>query len=398
MRRSIFFLVNFAAVFMPALSPSMETGTIVEWKKKVGDLVKENEVFCTVQTDKAVVDYTNTFEAGYLAKILHKNGETVPVAKTIAVLVDDPADVAKADEYVPDDEAAGDETKTTATTTNKVKSAETTTAAPAKPAGSTSEPPEDVDIISIFMPALSPSMETGTIVEWKKKVGDLVKENEVFCTVQTDKAVVDYTNTFEAGYLAKILHKNGETVPVAKTIALMVNNAEDVPKLANYSPEGAETNTTTESAPITTTTTKASTNSTTNNNANNTAKKAVKLHGGSLDEAIAASGPGVVRIAARLDRNTLESITPTGRGGRFCKSDFAGLPGFNYDDATPPTTTTTTTSTVAASTPAAAAAATVVVMTKAFPVYNFKVSDTTLLKQLLRTMPLPKPKKVKEGN
>ncbi|PWU95032.1 putative dihydrolipoamide acetyltransferase precursor [Trypanosoma cruzi] len=101
MRRSFLFLVNFSPLFMPALSPSMETGTIVEWKKKVGDLVNENEVFCTVQTDKAVVDYTNTFDAGYLAKILCHSGETVPVAKTIAVMVEDEADIPKIADYRP---------------------------------------------------------------------------------------------------------------------------------------------------------------------------------------------------------------------------------------------------------------------------------------------------------
>ncbi|RNF21076.1 dihydrolipoamide acetyltransferase precursorlike protein [Trypanosoma conorhini] len=379
MRRSFLFLVNFSPLFMPALSPSMETGVIVEWKKKVGDLVKENEVFCTVQTDKAVVDYTNTFEAGYLAKIFCHNGETVAVAKTIAVMVEDAADVAKADEYTPEGEEAS------------APAAETPAAAeaPAAASGGSSELPAGVNASPIFMPALSPSMETGVIVEWKKKVGDLVKENEVFCTVQTDKAVVDYTNTFEAGYLAKIFCHNGETVAVAKTIAVMVEDAADVPKLAGYCPEDAAAG----GGPAKAAEAPAA--------AAAAAPPSGKRYGGSLEGAIAASGPAVMRIAARLDRKTLESLQFTGKGGRFLKSDFLGQPGFNDDEVPPPAASAAPAAPAAAATsgatqrkPAAAAqpSAGGGVVVRAIPVYNLKVSDTTLLQQLIRTMPPPKPK------
>lgn len=38
---------------MPALSPTMEKGNILEWKKKVGDTVAPGDVYCEVETDKA---------------------------------------------------------------------------------------------------------------------------------------------------------------------------------------------------------------------------------------------------------------------------------------------------------------------------------------------------------
>ncbi|KAG8340649.1 putative Biotin requiring enzyme [Trypanosoma vivax] len=379
MRRSFRFLVNFAPVYMPALSPSMESGVIVEWKKKVGDLVKENEVFCTVQTDKAVVDFTNTFEAGYLAKIFHQNGENVAVAKTIAVLVDDAADVSKGGEYVPE----GEESCSASAPTSQAEAV----GEPSGTSGDCSQLPDGVNASPIYMPALSPSMENGVIVEWKKKVGDLVKENEVFCTVQTDKAVVDFTNTFEAGYLAKIFHQNGENVAVAKTIAVLVENAEDIPKLESYCPDGASSKGgVSSSAPV---------------SASAPCKPAkkvgnVKRYGGSLDDAIAASGPGVMRIASRLDRGTLESITPTGKDGRFTKADFVGQPGFNYDDVPPPAEPSSRSAKAAAAAKgtgsAAPGKASAGVIMQVQPVYNFKVSDTTLLQQLLNSMPVPKAK------
>ncbi|CAG9573337.1 dihydrolipoamide acetyltransferase precursorlike protein [Leishmania major strain Friedlin] len=387
MRRTLLWLVNFEPVFMPALSPSMETGTVVEWKKKIGELVKESDVFCTIQTDKAVVDYTNTFESGYLAKIYCGNGQSAPVAKTIAVMVSDAADVSKADEYTPEGEVPAAEAE-----------APTAAAVAAAPAagGASSKAPEGVTCEPVFMPALSPSMETGTVVEWKKKIGELVKESDVFCTIQTDKAVVDYTNTFESGYLAKIYCGNGQSAPVAKTIAVMVSDAADVEKVANYYPEDAVGGPPASAAdPSAAAAAAASARPA-------PSAASAKHYGGSLDAAVAASGPSVARIAAGLETSTLAGIAPSGKGGRFLKSDFSGQPGFDYNDTTParamqqkaaPAAAADEASKTAAKSAAPAAVSGDIynVVLKPGPVYK-SVSDTALLKKLMHTMHVPKPK------
>ncbi|KAG5505693.1 hypothetical protein JKF63_05028 [Porcisia hertigi] len=383
MRRTLLWLVNFEPIFMPALSPSMESGTIVEWKKRVGDLVKENEVFCTIQTDKAVVDYTNTFDAGYLAKIYCRDGQSAPVAKTIAVMVGEAADVSKADEFTPEGEEPAMEA-----------SAPAVAAAPSAAGGAVSaQAPEGVSCEPIFMPALSPSMESGTIVEWKKRVGDLVKENEVFCTIQTDKAVVDYTNTFDAGYLAKIYCRDGQSAPVAKTIAVMVGDAVDVEKVANYYPEDAV------GGPPAVAASPSTASATPSAHA---AASPVKHYGGSIDAAVAASGPSVMRIAAGLKRAALAGVSPSGKGGRFVKSDFAGQPGYDYNDAAPADAmqrkdTASAGAGYESKTSAKSAAPALGVcggiynvVLKPAPVYK-SVSDTALLKKLISSMYVPKP-------
>ncbi|HTP59420.1 MAG TPA: biotin/lipoyl-containing protein, partial [Spirochaetia bacterium] len=40
-------------ILMMALSPTMETGTLVRWRKKEGDTVASGDVLCEVETDKA---------------------------------------------------------------------------------------------------------------------------------------------------------------------------------------------------------------------------------------------------------------------------------------------------------------------------------------------------------
>lgn len=71
----------------------METGTISEWKKKAGEKFQPGDVICSVETDKATVDF-EAQEDGYIAKILvdAKGGE-VKVGDPIMVTVDDEASV-----------------------------------------------------------------------------------------------------------------------------------------------------------------------------------------------------------------------------------------------------------------------------------------------------------------
>lgn len=54
---------------MPALSPTMESGTIVKWLKKEGDSIEPGDALADIQTDKAVMTF-ELDEEGVLAKIL----------------------------------------------------------------------------------------------------------------------------------------------------------------------------------------------------------------------------------------------------------------------------------------------------------------------------------------
>lgn len=54
---------------MPALSPTMTTGTIVQWLKKEGDEIEPGDALADIQTDKAVMSFEMEDE-GILAKIL----------------------------------------------------------------------------------------------------------------------------------------------------------------------------------------------------------------------------------------------------------------------------------------------------------------------------------------
>lgn len=90
---------------MPALSPTMERGTLASWAKKVGDHVRAGDVLAQVETDKAVVSFDST-EDGYLAKILVEGGTSdVAVGTPVAIFVEDEESVAAFKDYKVGDEA-----------------------------------------------------------------------------------------------------------------------------------------------------------------------------------------------------------------------------------------------------------------------------------------------------
>lgn len=73
-------------------------------------------------------------------------------------------------------------------------------------------------LVEIFMPQMGISVSEGTILEWRKQVGDLVQADETICDVTTDKVDVEIPCP-ATGVLARITAEPGETVPVGQTIA-----------------------------------------------------------------------------------------------------------------------------------------------------------------------------------
>lgn len=86
----------------------------------------------------------------------------------------------------------------------------------------------------VKLPALSPTMESGTIVSWQKKEGDQLSEGDLLCEIETDKATMGF-ETPEEGYLAKILlHEGTKDIPIGKLLCIIVESQEDVAAFANY--------------------------------------------------------------------------------------------------------------------------------------------------------------------
>ncbi|WP_298862472.1 pyruvate dehydrogenase complex dihydrolipoamide acetyltransferase [uncultured Sulfitobacter sp.] len=76
-------------ILMPALSPTMEEGTLAKWLVKEGDTVSSGDVMCEIETDKATMEF-EAVDEGVIGKILIAEGtEGVKVNTAIAVLLED---------------------------------------------------------------------------------------------------------------------------------------------------------------------------------------------------------------------------------------------------------------------------------------------------------------------
>ena len=82
--------------------------------------------------------------------------------------------------------------------------------------------------IDILMPALSPTMESGTLSKWTIAVGDPVRSGDVIAEIETDKATME-VEAVDDGVLASILVADGsDGVAVGTVIARLAEDGEVV--------------------------------------------------------------------------------------------------------------------------------------------------------------------------
>ena len=101
-------------ILMPALSPTMEEGTLAKWLVKTGDMIKSGDVIAEIETDKATME-VEAVDEGTLARIVVPEGtQDVAVNDVIAVLAGDGEDVKAAGAGAGPKPAAASAEKTTA--------------------------------------------------------------------------------------------------------------------------------------------------------------------------------------------------------------------------------------------------------------------------------------------
>lgn len=88
----------------------------------------------------------------------------------------------------------------------------------------------------ILMPALSPTMEEGTLAKWLVKEGDTVNSGDIMAEIETDKATMEF-EAVDEGIIGKILIAEGtEGVAVNTPIAVLIEEGESVDDIAAPAP------------------------------------------------------------------------------------------------------------------------------------------------------------------
>lgn len=298
---------------MPALSPTMNQGNILEWQKKVGDTIAPGDIYCEVETDKVSgwagrlllrrayvltvwttqawkfchrkvalsccplvlhhgegaqpslptsrmptmprtpILMPTSFQAsmeweaqeeGFLARIVAGNNtKDVPVGQVVAIIVENEEDIPAFKDWAPG--ASSEPAPAPAKEAPGHKEA----AAPAKPAPKPKKggkkaakptgrswPPHEI----LTMPALSPTMSQGNILEWKKKAGETVAPGDVWAEVETDKASMEW-EAQEEGVVAKLLCADGASgVAVGHPLVVLVEEGADITAFADFTDADAQ--------------------------------------------------------------------------------------------------------------------------------------------------------------
>uniref|UniRef100_A0A672GYA9 Acetyltransferase component of pyruvate dehydrogenase complex n=1 Tax=Salarias fasciatus TaxID=181472 RepID=A0A672GYA9_SALFA len=215
-------------VLLPALSPTMQTGTIARWEKKEGEKISEGDLIAEVETDKATVGF-EMLEECYLAKILVPEGtRDVNVGAVICITVDNPDLIGAFKDVTLDSIKAAGATPSPAASAPPPPPPPAAAAAPAAPGSS--YPTH----LKIALPALSPTMTMGTVQRWEKKVGEKLSEGDLLAEIETDKATIGF-EVQEEGYLAKILVAEGtRDVPLGAPLCIIVEKESDIAAFKDY--------------------------------------------------------------------------------------------------------------------------------------------------------------------
>jgi pyruvate dehydrogenase E2 component (dihydrolipoamide acetyltransferase) len=234
-------------VVMPKMGESVMEGTVLEWKKGVGDVVELDETLLEISTDKVDSEVPSP-SAGRIAEILVPEGETVEVGASIAVIETDVD--AEVGGGTSGDGGDAEEAMTEASPEPEAKDAEPNVrpreGAEAQEAGASagaggggsasSEPTSGGSAVGgaavsggqrveVVMPKMGESVMEGTILTWHKAVGDEVELDETLLEISTDKVDSEVPSP-AAGILAEILVPEGETVDVGAPIAVVATGAD----------------------------------------------------------------------------------------------------------------------------------------------------------------------------
>jgi 2-oxoglutarate dehydrogenase E2 component (dihydrolipoamide succinyltransferase) len=305
-------------VVMPKMGESVMEGTVLEWKKQVGDTIELDETLLEISTDKVDSEVPSP-SGGRLVEVLAEEGDTVEVGAPIAVIETDVDAPVGGDGAAPAPEPAQEDAPAD-------EPAQPEAAAPAAPAPAASAPAAGGATVDVVMPKMGESVMEGTVLEWKKQVGDAIELDETLLEISTDKVDSEVPSP-SAGVLAEILVEEGDTVEVGAPIARIATG------------EGAAASAPASGAPAP------------SGDAPAPAEKSYGMAGPSADGGAelaapaqqgSASGDGgpvkrrgddgrfyspLVRSIAEkegISQQELESLSGSGTGGRVTKSDVMG--------------------------------------------------------------------------
>lgn len=194
------------------IGDGIEEGTILEWKFKVGDTVKEGDTLVIVETDKVNAELPSPVD-GVIVKIGKEEGEMILVGETVVVIDDGTGGDIPAEE-------AGEEG---ASVIGEIEVSSEIIGGFSQPAPKQAKPNQANGVKATYdfkFADIGDGIEEGTILEWKFKEGDKVNEGDTLVIVETDKVNAELPSPV-TGTIVKIGKAEGEMILVGETVVLL---------------------------------------------------------------------------------------------------------------------------------------------------------------------------------
>ena len=167
---------------VPTLPESVPDATLLEWKKRAGETVDEDEILVDLETDKVVLEVPAP-AGGVLGDHLKHAGDSAVAGDVLATI--EPADGAP--RKVPSPVIDIGKADVSAT-------------------------------VDVTVPTLPESVPDATLLEWKKRPGEPVAEDEILLELETDKVVLEVPAP-KAGVLSEVLMNTGDTAVANDVLA-----------------------------------------------------------------------------------------------------------------------------------------------------------------------------------
>ncbi|MHA3839951.1 pyruvate dehydrogenase complex dihydrolipoamide acetyltransferase [Sphingomonas aestuarii] len=173
--------------------------------------------------------------------------------------------------------------------------------------------------IEIKMPALSPTMEEGTLAKWLVKEGDTVSSGDLMAEIETDKATMEF-EAVDEGTIVKILVAEGtDNVKVGTVIAILAEEGEDASDAAASSGSEAKAEAPKESAKA-----EAPKDEAPKDQSGAEAPKAAAPAPASASSGDRVKASPLARRIAAEKKIDLASLSGSGPNGRVVKADVEG--------------------------------------------------------------------------
>src|SRR3954470_23774029 len=185
-------------ITLPAMGESVTEGTVLEWRKEVGDRVEAEEPIVDVSTDKVDAEVPAP-ASGTLTAIHVQADDTVAVGAVLGeISVDDGGPAGGSNGGNGGKDHSED-------------------AALAAQASMESDAKEEGELVDVVIPSMGESVSEGTLLEWLVAVGDTVKEQQGLAEVSTDKVDAELPSPV-SGIVAELLAAPDDTVTVGQVV------------------------------------------------------------------------------------------------------------------------------------------------------------------------------------